>query len=64
MYYVPMIVRTENQKILLQTLDKNIEIEHVLSVFRSLVEPLIRLQQVRQNDDVSFSFDFKQLVNI
>ncbi len=64
MYYVPMIVRTENQKILLQTRDENIEIEHVLSVFRSLVEPLIRLQEVRQNDDVSFFFDFKQLVNI
>jgi hypothetical protein len=64
MYYVPMIVRTENQKILLQTRDENIEIEHLLSVFRSLVEPLIRLQEVRQNDDVSFFFDFKQLVNI
>ncbi len=64
MYYVPMIVRTENQKILLQTRDENIEIEHLLSVFRSLVEPLIRLQEVRQNDDVSFFFHFKQLVNI
>jgi hypothetical protein len=39
---------------LIQTRDENIEIEHVLSVFRSLVEPLIRLQGVRQNDDVSF----------